>query len=276
MRQQVYMEWNSPWCLRDSAPPLFCPLTAAELCGGTCLGWKSNWTEVLSPVSSQRVPTPLFFLMQVLICRNYRGDVDMSEVEHFMPILMEKEEEGMLSPILAHGGVRFMWIKHNNLYRIPVLWSGGLGVTCPLAQDSWAARGHTVQRMLSIFQKLQPGSKGHVARVGASWAQDWPLKACHVKQGRSLDREARLSEAGVDRWGRSRGGEFSCALHLQPLFSRKPNMLPAGNPLWVYPPLEALTVQKAVRDTSSAVSECVCAPNRCRHCLFIWAHALAL
>lgn len=44
----------------------------------------------------------------------------MSEVEHFMPILMEKEEEGMLSPILAHGGVRFMWIKHNNLYRIPL------------------------------------------------------------------------------------------------------------------------------------------------------------
>ncbi|XP_007489848.1 AP-1 complex subunit mu-1 [Monodelphis domestica] len=55
---------------------------------------------------------------KVLICRNYRGDVDMSEVEHFMPILMEKEEEGMLSPILAHGGVRFMWIKHNNLYLV--------------------------------------------------------------------------------------------------------------------------------------------------------------
>ena len=57
-------------------------------------------------------------LRQVLICRNYRGDVDMSEVEHFMPILMDKEEEGILSPILAHGAVRFMWIKHNNLYRI--------------------------------------------------------------------------------------------------------------------------------------------------------------
>ncbi|XP_045429501.1 AP-1 complex subunit mu-1 isoform X1 [Pipistrellus kuhlii] len=56
--------------------------------------------------------------ISVLICRNYRGDVDMSEVEHFMPILMEKEEEGMLSPILAHGGVRFMWIKHNNLYLV--------------------------------------------------------------------------------------------------------------------------------------------------------------
>lgn len=55
---------------------------------------------------------------QVLVCRNYRGDVDMSEIEHFMSLLMDKEEEGTLSPILAHGGVRFMWIKHNNLYCI--------------------------------------------------------------------------------------------------------------------------------------------------------------
>uniref|UniRef100_A0A4W5RZL6 AP-1 complex subunit mu-1 n=1 Tax=Hucho hucho TaxID=62062 RepID=A0A4W5RZL6_9TELE len=54
----------------------------------------------------------------VLVCRNYRGDVDMSEIEHFMPILMDREEEGNLSPILAHGGVRFMWIKHNNLYLV--------------------------------------------------------------------------------------------------------------------------------------------------------------
>lgn len=59
-------------------------------------------------------------LLQVLVCRNYRGDVDMSEIEHFMTLLMDKEEEGTLSPILAHGGVRFMWIKHNNLYRILV------------------------------------------------------------------------------------------------------------------------------------------------------------
>ena len=47
----------------------------------------------------------------------------MSEIEHFMTLLMDKEEEGTLSPILAHGGVRFMWIKHNNLYCI-------LFVTC--------------------------------------------------------------------------------------------------------------------------------------------------
>lgn len=77
----------------------------------------------------------------MLICRNYRGDVDMSEVEHFMPILMEKEEEGMLSPILAHGGVRFMWIKHNNLYRIPLRGSsrGPPARVCACARV-WARR----------------------------------------------------------------------------------------------------------------------------------------
>ena len=45
----------------------------------------------------------------------------MSEIEHFMTLLMDKEEEGTLSPILAHGGVRFMWIKHNNLYCILIV-----------------------------------------------------------------------------------------------------------------------------------------------------------
>uniref|UniRef100_A0A673KWY5 AP-1 complex subunit mu-1-like n=1 Tax=Sinocyclocheilus rhinocerous TaxID=307959 RepID=A0A673KWY5_9TELE len=59
---------------------------------------------------------------KVLICRNYRGDVDMSEIEHFMTLLMDKEEEGTLSPILAHGGVRFMWIKHNNLILFHIIY----------------------------------------------------------------------------------------------------------------------------------------------------------
>lgn len=67
-------------------------------------------------------------VLQVLICRNYRGDVDMSEIEHFMTLLMDKEEEGTLSPILAHGGVRFMWIKHNNLYRILLTLGLDLGI----------------------------------------------------------------------------------------------------------------------------------------------------
>lgn len=55
---------------------------------------------------------------QVLICRNYKGDVDMAEVDHFMPLLMQQEEEGLVSPVMSHGNVHFLWIKHSNLYRI--------------------------------------------------------------------------------------------------------------------------------------------------------------
>lgn len=31
---------------------------------------------------------------KVLISRNYRGDMDLSVIDKFMPLLMEKEEEG--------------------------------------------------------------------------------------------------------------------------------------------------------------------------------------
>lgn len=101
--------------------------------------------------SESSVPPPL--PAQVLICRNYRGDVDMSEVEHFMPILMEKEEEGMLSPILAHGGVRFMWIKHNNLYRIPLRGSSQGPPVC--------ARTHGQPRASRTRPRLAPGWLRH-------------------------------------------------------------------------------------------------------------------
>lgn len=57
-------------------------------------------------------------LTQVLICRNYKGDVDMAEIDHFMPLLVQHEEEGLLCPVLSHGNVHFMWIKHTNLYCI--------------------------------------------------------------------------------------------------------------------------------------------------------------
>ncbi|MBN3276145.1 AP1M1 protein, partial [Polyodon spathula] len=55
---------------------------------------------------------------QVLISRNYKGDIDMNEIDHFMPILMQKEEEVDVSPFVAHGGVHFLWIKHSNLYLV--------------------------------------------------------------------------------------------------------------------------------------------------------------
>lgn len=55
---------------------------------------------------------------QVLICRNYKGDVDMSEIDHFFTLLMQQEEEGLLCPVMSHGTVHFLWIKHSNLYCI--------------------------------------------------------------------------------------------------------------------------------------------------------------
>ncbi|XP_072023671.1 AP-1 complex subunit mu-1-like isoform X1 [Amphiura filiformis] len=63
----------------------------------------------------------IFFLDlkgKVLISRNYRGDVDMSKIDKFMPLVMDREEEGNLSPILSHGGTTFMYIKFNNLYLV--------------------------------------------------------------------------------------------------------------------------------------------------------------
>ena len=54
---------------------------------------------------------------QTIIARNYRGDVDPSVIDRFMPILMEREEEGLTSPVLTHLDTTFVHIKHNNIYR---------------------------------------------------------------------------------------------------------------------------------------------------------------
>ncbi|KAG8429376.1 hypothetical protein GDO86_005137 [Hymenochirus boettgeri] len=53
-----------------------------------------------------------------IICRNYKGDIDLVEIDHFMPLLVQREEEGNLSPLLTHGKVHFLWIKHSNLYLV--------------------------------------------------------------------------------------------------------------------------------------------------------------
>lgn len=60
----------------------------------------------------------LILFTQVLICRNYMGNMDMNEIDHFMPILMKMEEEAEMTPLISHGSAHFMWIKHSNLYCI--------------------------------------------------------------------------------------------------------------------------------------------------------------
>lgn len=52
----------------------------------------------------------------MILSRNYRGDVDPAVVEKFITILMEKEEEGSVTPILFHHEATFVYIKCNNLY----------------------------------------------------------------------------------------------------------------------------------------------------------------
>ncbi|XP_067640985.1 AP-1 complex subunit mu-1 [Eurosta solidaginis] len=54
---------------------------------------------------------------KVLISRNYRGDtMDMAAIDKFMPLLMEREEEGLITPILQTADNTFAYIKTNNLY----------------------------------------------------------------------------------------------------------------------------------------------------------------
>uniref|UniRef100_A0A8D2AHZ3 MHD domain-containing protein n=1 Tax=Sciurus vulgaris TaxID=55149 RepID=A0A8D2AHZ3_SCIVU len=53
-----------------------------------------------------------------LISHNHKGEVAMSETNHFMPLLTQREEEGALAPLLSHGQVYFLWTKHSNLYLV--------------------------------------------------------------------------------------------------------------------------------------------------------------
>lgn len=62
----------------------------------------------------------------MIISRNYRGDIEMSLIEKFMPLVLEKEEEGSQTPICVHQDVTFVYIKYNNLYRILLFLRSGV------------------------------------------------------------------------------------------------------------------------------------------------------
>lgn len=58
---------------------------------------------------------------QVLICRNYRGDVDMNIIDKFAVLLRDKEDEGKVTPILQYDTITFVYIKYSDLYCILLL-----------------------------------------------------------------------------------------------------------------------------------------------------------
>lgn len=49
--------------------------------------------------------------------RNYRGDIEMSVIEKFMPLLMEQEDAGILSPIIQSGTLCYIYLKYMNIFR---------------------------------------------------------------------------------------------------------------------------------------------------------------
>ncbi|KAF4112275.1 adaptor related protein complex 1 subunit mu 3 isoform X1 [Onychostoma macrolepis] len=57
---------------------------------------------------------------KVLICRNYMGNVDTNVIDNFMSIMMKREEDADLSPVVIHGSTHFLWIKHSNLYLVAI------------------------------------------------------------------------------------------------------------------------------------------------------------
>jgi len=58
---------------------------------------------------------------KVLLSRNYRGDIPMSAVEKFMPLVLEAEEETQSPvPCFTDEGINYMYIRHNNLYLLAV------------------------------------------------------------------------------------------------------------------------------------------------------------
>ncbi|GMR54028.1 hypothetical protein PMAYCL1PPCAC_24223, partial [Pristionchus mayeri] len=75
-------------------------------------------------VVRRRMATSAVFILDlkgnVIISRNYRGDIEMSVIEKFMPLVVEKEDEGVHSPIITHHGVSYVFIKHMNVYLVSI------------------------------------------------------------------------------------------------------------------------------------------------------------
>ena len=59
---------------------------------------------------------------KVLISRNYRGDIPLSAVDNFMPLILASEEEDITPPpVLSADGIHYLYIKFNNIYG---MWGG--------------------------------------------------------------------------------------------------------------------------------------------------------
>lgn len=85
----------------------------------------------------------------------------MNEIDHFMPILMKREEEAEMTPLVSHGPSHFLWIKHSNLYCIH-LYTRCSSCKIPVILKSllqlWMRRGVTVFSVSCASSQFHLGS----------------------------------------------------------------------------------------------------------------------
>lgn len=91
---------------------------------------------------------------KVLISRNYRGDIPMSAVEKFLPLVLEAEEDSQApAPCFTDDGINYLYIRHNNLFCKSPHWLMGkkeTGLVTHLPSS-------TIARPFSCLQKKENG-----------------------------------------------------------------------------------------------------------------------
>jgi AP-1 complex subunit mu len=56
---------------------------------------------------------------KIIIHRDYRGDVKLASVDRFVSHILE-EDEVNIKPVFEDDGVSFIYIKHEDIYRMRV------------------------------------------------------------------------------------------------------------------------------------------------------------
>ena len=58
----------------------------------------------------------MYLTAQVIISRNYRGDVDPSVIDKFITLYSDKEEDCSLTPLLESHDATFIYVRYSNLF----------------------------------------------------------------------------------------------------------------------------------------------------------------
>merc|ERR1712156_657997 len=53
---------------------------------------------------------------KVLLCRNYRGDIDNNVIENFISLVNDVEDESLARPLIKTQECTFAYIKTSNIY----------------------------------------------------------------------------------------------------------------------------------------------------------------